>query len=287
MEVAHKLASISHHVSLTGGEPLVLKDELKEIIETLVENHGVTVSMVSNMTLADADMMKFLADKEVYLYVSVESASRKTHETVRPGSWDRLVKGLAILMDLGVEYSTVTTVNRINYSEAWKVLEFADRFGAECSCYIPVIPVGRAAETRVMPTPNQLLEAFRKVVDEADRGGYYAKFWCSPVLKPYRSSRNVLVYGCSRGALDVAPNGDILLCDTMDIVISNIFKEPKEIVWDCEESPQVKLFESIPEECLDCRFKDICRGGCRSRAYNVYGSMLKPDPLCPMLYGST
>lgn len=285
LKIAERIVGLTGHVSLTGGEPLILGNQLRELVDTLIDNYGVTVSMVTNLTLADEETLSFLSDRGVYLYVSVEAASKEVHERIRPGSWDRVLKGLKNLRDLGVEYSTITTLNKLNYGSAWRVLGFADEFHADCSCYIPIIPIGRAAESNLMPTPGQLLEAHRRVVEEAENGGYYARFWCSPTLKPYASSRRVSVHGCSRGSLDVTPNGDILLCDTLDIVVSNVFKDPWEIVWDCEESPEARMFEEIPEDCMGCEFKPVCRGGCKSRAYNVYGSMTKPDPLCPLLNG--
>ncbi len=38
--------------------------------------------------------------------------------------------------------------------------------------------------------------------------------------------------------------------------------------------------EYIPESCNQCPEKNLCRGGCRTEAFAVYGSLKAPDPYC-------
>jgi len=41
---------------------------------------------------------------------------------------------------------------------------------------------------------------------------------------------------------------------------------------------------ATPSECRECGVKALCRGGCYARAFNIYGKLPAPDPLCPLLH---
>lgn len=38
--------------------------------------------------------------------------------------------------------------------------------------------------------------------------------------------------------------------------------------------------ENIPEECLECRYCYLCRGGAKCQSYATFGIFQKADPAC-------
>jgi len=83
--------------------------------------------------------------------------------------------------------------------------------------------------------------------------------------------------------MDIGPGGEVLLCDTLDIVVSDIRNKSLAEAW------RELLSSSILREILDCNpcpgcpLSEKCRGGCYARSYRQYGVFNNPDPLCPMV----
>ena len=87
---------------------------------------------------------------------------------------------------------------------------------------------------------------------------------------------------CSVGktALAILPNGDILPCRRLPIVVGNILIDGIVKVWNesdvlnkCRENSNLK------GKCNNCQYIKRCRG-CRAMAYAVSGDYLEEDPLC-------
>jgi len=90
------------------------------------------------------------------------------------------------------------------------------------------------------------------------------------------------VGGCGAGRIYAAiePNGDVVPCVFLPIVVGNLRKQSFWDIW-----TKSKLFEDLRDRdklkgfCRVCPYRNIC-GGCRARAYGYYGDPLAPDPGC-------
>jgi pyrroloquinoline quinone biosynthesis protein E len=84
--------------------------------------------------------------------------------------------------------------------------------------------------------------------------------------------------------MDICVNGDALLCDVLDIVITNVRERNVADAWiEYESHPLVRTLSSpkLKEPCIDCPIKSKCLGGCYARAQLILGDLYGPDPLCP------
>ena len=274
------------HLAITGGEPF-LREDVFEVARSAVE-HGLRISFTTNATLLNEDIVRELRELEAFVFISLDGADREVCDSIRgEGTWRRALRSLAELRSYGVEYSTIMTVNSLNYKQARKFVLLNEAVGSWEAIFLPLIPVGRAGERRsLLPTPDQLAECLREAEEAVEEVGYRAGIWCAPFASRLIRSKRLYVYACPDRTLDVAPNGDVLLCDTLDLRVGNV-KEGVQRAWEeyvaFREDYLAGREVGNMDPCSTCPQKDFCQGGCLARAYLLAGDILKPDPLCPLV----
>lgn len=273
--------------AFTGGEPL-LRSDLFELLRYAVEL-GLTPHIVTNGILLSESAAQQLARLDIYTIVSVDGASPATHERMRgEGTWKRVHEGIQRLRKAGVEFCTVMTITSYNYGEAAPYLCHAMELGATHAAYIPAIPSGRALRnTWLLPSSDQVLKAAYAIQEAAEETGYYAAIWCSPFLNAFISSDRVFVGGCGRDGLDIDPEGNVLLCDVLDIRITSIRDRSVVDAWrEFLAHPLVNELEApsrLQAPCRTCPHRDSCGGGCVARSLFAFNNLFGPDPLCPIV----
>lgn len=111
----------------------------------------------------------------------------------------------------------------------------------------------------------------------------------SPLRNEYYKQMREL--GCNAGVTTcaISPDGSVYPCGTVSAKIPAVYcgntrEEGLLHVW--ETSPFLKKMRElklshIEGHCQDCEFKNLCGGGCRSRAVVHCGDLAACDPLCP------
>ena len=273
------------HVALTGGEPFLRRD-LKEIIKA-IRDHGMRCNMSTNLTYLDKDLAEFLRKYDVYLYVSMDGSKPETYEKIRGhGNWRYFMRGMKLLKEHGVSFSTVMAICKYNYMETKDYVRLAESLGAETSCIIPVLPVGRAKENDVSPSREQVIQAAKLLGEACNELGYDGCIWCyTPAGLLIDSSYVYITGGCRTDrVIDVDPAGNLLLCDTLDYKIANVkngFTNALKKYYSNELVKRV-MNPNLPEPCRSCRLRDICKGGCYARSLLLKGNLDPPDPYCPL-----
>jgi len=284
LKVVEGIAEIgARHLSITGGEPTLREDLPKLVVEA--QERGVHVSVFTNTLKLTSELMKFLAKREVEVHVSIDGASNEVFAKIRGPYLDLVLERVKNLVDLGADVEPVMTVNAINYAEAGKYVELCASMDLSRVALIPVIPVGRAGKS-IMPTPSMAKEAFSLAAQKAEEVGLDVELWCSPFALSFIRSRRVYVPRCIISAcMDIAPDGSVMLCDTIDIKVTDVKKGAREAWEEYSSSELVKSLErpeNLRGTCKACRYAHICLGGCHARAMAIYGDLMMPDPLCPL-----
>ncbi|RLE62923.1 MAG: radical SAM protein [Thermoprotei archaeon] len=275
-------------VGLTGGEPLIVFDKTRKIVEEAYRL-GISTSIQTNGTLIDRTIAEWLANYDVFTYVSLDGPTEEIHDAVRgKGTWSRTIRGIELLSKLDVEFTIVMAVSKINYKYASSLIELAENLGACSAAVIPVIRAGRA-RSNITLNSREWITVLRKVSEYANELRFPLSIWCAPFALLVAKSPYVRCYSCRRSSVvDVDPMGRLLLCDVLDIAIADLrelrFSEALKIF---DEHPlNIEISEQIPKECADCPIREFCRGGCYARAYIERGSLNLADPLCPRLADS-
>ena len=276
------------HIGFTGGEVFLRQDALP--IMKRASDLGMSTSVVTNGSLLTEEVIRQLADCQVFTLLSIDGARKQTHERIRgSGSWSSITAAVEKLQKFSVRFSTIMAVSKLNYDEVPGYLSLAQKTGALAGCLIPVMPAGRASQELVLQ-PDQMLTVLQSVDRTANELHFPVSLWCTPFAKLLVKSNDVSSGFCrlSDSEVDLNPQGNVLLCDVIDVRFSNIRDKSILEAWqEQERNPLTKSLTNprLAEPCLDCSLRNKCRGGCFARAELIAGDIHAPDPLCPRVAG--
>lgn len=270
------------YVNLTGGEPLI-HPHFTELL-TELHKYGVKTSIVTNATQTPERALDALYRTETYVFATIEGP-KEVHDQVRgPGSYDAACSGIQKIRKKLGSLSIVTTVNKINYKSVHEVVDYVAQVDADELAILPIMPSGRALQSRVYVNVSEYIEAFNKVYERAREQGIRVTTWCTPFAPLLR--KDVGFSPCrSMNGMDVDPEGNVLLCDILDFKITSIID--RGVLKAFQEFSEHELVKTVkkplelPLVCKSCDISSICRGGCFSRAYVLRGGLNRGDPLCP------
>jgi radical SAM protein with 4Fe4S-binding SPASM domain len=273
------------YIGITGGEPLINPD-LEQCLRR-AHDYGIECSINTNAQCLDEKAAEVLERYYAYLFISMEGSRREVHERIRgPGTWDKLMRGIEVVRRAGLSFSTVMTINSLNYLDAAEYVELAERFGADDACMIPVMPVGRASQ-EIAPSTSQLITALKSAESVAKSLGYWINVWCYVPGKLIIDPRYISTWAdCRRGrVVDIDPAGDILLCDILDIRLGNVKGGFRQAVKEYLQSREMNevMNPRLREPCKSCNVRESCMGGCYARSYLIFKNFDGPDPYCPRI----
>ncbi|MGQ9478676.1 MAG: radical SAM/SPASM domain-containing protein [Thermoproteota archaeon] len=271
------------YLHITGGEPLLRGD----IFKILSAAREVTqVSLFTNLMAMDRAKARLLGSMDIPLFTSMDGASKKTHEAVRgPGSWDVLMRRIKMIRE-ELSFTPIFSISRLNFSEAGEFVRLAEKIGASSAVLLPVMQFGRASNSDLYSDTEMCVKAIKLAEEAADELGFRIILWCIPFAGLIVKSKYVIWDSCRlERNMDIGPNDDVLLCDTLDIAVSNVREKSLAEAW--MEANSNRLMREVYNGnlCQECPVSEECRGGCYARSYRIHGILNLPDPLCPSVSG--
>lgn len=271
-------------VILSGGEALVRGDILE--LAAHGTRLGLRMTLATNGTLVTADVARALRDAGVVrVSVSLDGVTRATHDGFRgvDGSFDAALAGIARLNEAGVAVQVNTTVAAANIGEMDRFPGFLETLGA-CAWHVFfLVPTGRGAAVEPARANGyrMMLEGFRKV---AASSRIECKATCAPQY--YRmlleDTGAVPTKGCLAGTGFgfVSSTGVVQPCGFLQVACGDVRETPFSRIW--ATSPFLENLRDtsrLTGKCGSCGHADVC-GGCRARAYEVFGDSMAADPIC-------
>lgn len=277
----------------TGGEPFVRKD----IFELMghAREMGFEVVVATNATLISKEVARKMREMGVVgIAASIDSTDPSKHDRFRgvKGAFEMAMRGIENSKEEGLYIQINITVSKLNLNELPDLLKLADGLGAYVVLLYQFIPVGRGAGVKgltlspeelmnVIKTTKKIQGEIKPIVAPVGLPQYWAYLSKEGLLG--RLARRFIT-GCiaGKGMFYVKPNGDVWPCCFLPITIGNLTRESAREIWYKNELlNELRDRERLKGMCADCEFKDVC-GGCRSRAYSLYGDPFAEDPLCPL-----
>ena len=149
---------------LTGGEPL-LRSDFREIY-TGCRRLGILVSINTNATLIDGEMVKFFAsDPPARMNITLYGASPETYGRLCGDSsaYQRVVDAILALKEAGILVKLNVSVTPDNFDDAPRIYDFAKEHGLPLQAATYLFPPARACEkgcfTAQRLTPQQSVQA--------------------------------------------------------------------------------------------------------------------------------
>lgn len=118
------------HIDITGGEPLFIQDA--KAFFDYAASLGKKVSLMSNGLLIDDEWAEKIARHSAFIYISLNAATKETHELVNKGShWEKVMVNVQRLRDAKVRLGTNVMIHghmTIVIENLHEVADFIRRF---------------------------------------------------------------------------------------------------------------------------------------------------------------
>lgn len=314
-----------------GGEPTLLgidffRTVLRMQRQFCPPHKQVFNSIQTNGTLLDEQWCRFLADNAFLVGLSIDGP-RELHDAYRvtkggAPTFARVVAAAGLLKKHGVEFTTLTVVNRLNAKQPLEVYRFLTReIGARMVQFIPCVepkgfkdvapwrwdasgipvtgtPAARPGNPESIVTewsvdPDDYGSFLCAVFDEwhrADIGRHYVNLFESCVSTWAGLPPQVCVFNdfCGKSVM-VEQDGGVYSCDH--------FAYPEYRLGSIKHKPLVDLVFSeqqvgfgfgkrdhLPDYCRQCRYLSACYGECpRNRFVRTPDGEAGLNYLCPGL----
>ena len=271
-----------------GGEPTLMGlDFFRRAVafQAKYRKPGMRIlnSLQTNAVTLDDEWCRFFRDHQFLIGVSLDGP-RAMHDAYRvdkggQATFARVMRGLRLLQQHGVEFNILTTVHAANAREPLAVYHFLrDEVGARHLQFIPIVErdnqsgyqEGEAVTERSVSAVdygNFLIAIFDDWV-RRDVGRVFVQIF-DVALAAWAGERpGLCVFEETCGAaLAIEHNGAVYSCDH--------YVEPKHFVGNIVDIPLHEIVvsdaqrrfgaakrDTLPQYCLDCEVRFVCNGGC-------------------------
>lgn len=294
-------------VTLTGGEAFTRPD-FWELTDSVISNH-MRYSLLSNGTLITEKLLaQFEQGKRRLrldsIQVSIDGSRAEIHNLSRPGSFDRALRGLRLLVEAQFPVTVRVTVNRHNLDdlEATAKLLLEDvglRSFSTNEAYSCGAAVDNAAA--LLLTPAERERAMRVLAELAAR--YEGRIGASAGPLAFAKEFERIAEARARGEtgfpgrgrlvgcggmwskLAVLHDGTIVPCHNLsDLHLGVIGEDDFQQIWLAHPTMvALRRRKDIPleslETCAGCEYQGFCTGGCPQGALDTYGELNARNPM--------
>lgn len=280
-----------------GGEPLVMGlDFYRKAMELQQKYAGGKIihnTLQTNGTLITREWAEFFKQHNFLIGISIDGPA-DIHDKFRKDkggqpTFDKVMRGLTILRQTGVEFNTMSTINRASEGRGAEVYQFLKSIGSRYMQFMPVLE--HVKDGRIVPpgTPDSITapwsvsatgfgqfmcDMFDKWIRH-DVGKYFVGHfdaalagWCGvqPGTCAYAET-------CGGNAV-IEHNGDVYMCDHFvypEFKLGNIReKSLKEMLTSAEMIRfGISKRNSLPVKCLRCQWVRLCNGECPKHRFSV------------------
>ena len=293
---------------LTGGDPM-MRPDLFEIVEYAAAS-GLVVSVSPTTTaLTTTERLARLRDLGAHMFhLSLDGATAETHDRFRgfPGTFERAMRMLSDLRDLGIPVQVGTTVTRHNVDELPAIATLMEHWGVRMWSLFYLVPTGRG-RVEDMIDADRAEATWEWLCELSERVSFSVRTTAAPqfrramVLRRRRATSEPLRLTGAGYHLREAPDGvqtrgvndgkGFLFIDHLgNFCPSGFLQLPAgnarrdrvaDVYRHSEIFRELRDPSALRGRCGRCQFADLC-GGSRARAYGVSGSYLDEDPLCAL-----
>lgn len=275
----------AHHLTITGGEPLLRKDAL-EIIEHAGELAS-SVTLITNGSHVGPEVARRLATAGVSsVQLTLLAADRAEHDRLKGAEcFDDTVRAAVNLAEVEVPVQVCFVAMRENADAFADVMELCFALGVRGISYNRMSPTGGAIHhiARLMPTVEQIERNLETAEVLGRRWGIHVStaMPIPPCLIRIERYSWVRFGFCSTGShspnIVIDGTGRVRSCNLASGVLGNILSQD----WaEIHQNPYQQDFRrNVPQMCRGCAYERSCQGGCKESAFATFGDHAHPEPL--------
>lgn len=213
--------------NLSGGEPLLLGDDLIKIMDAL-HRDGTIFILNTNGYLVDEGWVKKLSGYSYsYVQVSIDGIG-EVHDRLRQkeGSYQRAVRAAELFAEAGMPLTISSMVTPESLDSMAQMVELAVRVGVQYITFSPVMYSGRSIKH-----PGLFLNSEQLNRMQAEAGRLNARNTVEVYCITGRSYTYGYLPSSSGRFIIIRPNGDVRLNCAVPFVLGNILEEPFTAIW--------------------------------------------------------
>ena len=293
-----------------GGEPLVLGlDFYKKAVELerkYADGKKIHNTLQTNGTLINYDTAEFFRDNNFLIGVSIDGP-KDIHDKFRKDkggfpTFDKVIKGIGILQRCGVQFNTMSTINKASEGRGLETYQFLKHIGSTFMQFMPVVehvkyPVDASGKALKKMRPYIVDPAtdgaelarwsvssigFGKFMCDIfdywvrhDVGRYFVNLFDATLANHCNVMPGTCVYAkvCGGNSI-IEHNGDIYPCDHFvysKYKLGNINEKSLREMMTSSEQIKFGLDKRgmLPSKCLKCKYEYLCHGECPKHRFNT------------------
>ena len=282
-----------------GGEPALMGLDFFRRAIALMQQHGrnrqsVSNALQTNGLLIDHDWCKFLREYSFLVGLSLDGPAN-LHDHYRVwadggGTHADVLRTFRLFQETGVEFNVLAVVSDVSAPHARTIYRYFRDLGLFHMQFIPCIETDPQTHK---PTPFSVSpEAFADFLCELFDAWLPEAMDCVSIRlfdgllnRELTGNTNLCYLDGSCGECPVVEyNGDVYPCDFFvrpALKLGNIMASPLEKIM---ARPRARRFRNsrrkILDECKDCPWRDLCRGGCLKDRERIAGAFNVPAYFC-------
>jgi radical SAM protein with 4Fe4S-binding SPASM domain len=262
------------YLLLTGGEPLI-RDDFAAIY-SYAKRQGFLITIFTNATLVTADIVKlFRRFPPRRIEITLYGASAATHDRITgvPGSYERCLRGVEMLLAGGINVALKSVLMTLNINEFSAIEKIAKSYGVSFRLDAAIFPsfAGDRSVLDLRVSPEQAVArefANPEVLVELRE-----------LLKRFHTSGDEYLYPCSAGTtiFHIDPCGYLYPCLMVRKHSYPLLKGSFQQGWN-ENIAKIKEIKSgVDSECRGCQQRLLC-GYCPGFFELENGTEQSPSP---------
>lgn len=276
------------NIGLTGGEPF-LREDIFEIIDYVYKSN-IPLILTTNGTLLNEGIINRIKEKVSLVRVSLDHFIPAKHDAFRgtEGVFEETVKTLHILLRYERFFQTtvLTVISKYNFKYILKIIDYLESLEVKSANLFLFAPGGRGLLNKnKLSLGKKKVAQFCNIIEKEIKERKKIKIHTNnPLMAIVRKEEINSICPAAISSCFITEEGRVLPCPyfyTLPNKEDNIrYKKLKDIWLKSAYFEEIRKETSLASKCSSCEFKNSCFGGCRAGAFNKYGTIKKPDPMC-------
>jgi len=279
----------NNQIILTGGEPS-LHPDFNYVLEKVSKQ-------AKKMTICTNGINNYYFEKiknlNIHLQFSIDG-NREYHNKIRGlNSFDKIIENIQLAQKYNISHSISTVVNKLNINSINEMLD--DLRKIVKSGYVRFntqMNFGNSSEEDILNIEewNSFIDKVKNIefpipirADKLFDFDTVEKLSCDELSN--LSKNAVKNCGNCTHKVYIYPDLNVYSCTCLDsFPIGNLMKDSLDKVLLSEASKKFSnYFPKLEQTCIDCKYLELCNGGCIGTAFNKYKEFGHGDPRCPKI----
>jgi radical SAM protein with 4Fe4S-binding SPASM domain len=255
-------AASTMYLLFTGGE-IMLRPDLLDIA-TYAHHNGFMLGFLTNGTMLTPATCRAIAEfKPFSMGISLYGATAATHELVTgiPGSFQKTIAGIKMLVDAGLVPTVQTLIMKYNLNELASMKMLVESLGATFRINMGMGPTKTGRNSPFQYEPDEVA---------TEDYGWWLK---SPHLQ---DCGGPCLCKAGKALCSISPHGDVFPCIMFPLKLGNLRKSSFESIWHGEPRIELQNLRSMTHSdlssCNACELKTYCQR-CTGIAYLESGNV--------------